>query len=211
MKYGEIPTTYGVRTGEDYRSSRRRIFLSRNRSSCATEQFHSDTSLEADHRRVPNNSKNWQWTTEVTSARDDRHLLGMAINDRTASSRQLAAHSNRYVLKVLQPEVITFLQGILGAIFQQDNVRQHVAKTVRDFCSAQHMQRLHWSVYSPGILRIEHLWNMVGRRLDRDSRPEASKDELLLRVQATLNSLPQAEIQNLFDSMPRRIAAYFET
>ncbi|GFS68606.1 transposable element Tcb2 transposase [Trichonephila clavipes] len=45
-----------------------------------------------------------QWTNEqettrktgtgrrkVTSARDDRHLLRMAVNDRTASSRQLAA------------------------------------------------------------------------------------------------------------------------
>ncbi|GFS48402.1 transposable element Tcb2 transposase [Trichonephila clavipes] len=28
----------------------------------------------------------------VTSARDDRHLFRMALNDRTASSRQLAAH-----------------------------------------------------------------------------------------------------------------------
>ncbi|PRD24948.1 UNVERIFIED_CONTAM: hypothetical protein NCL1_42335 [Trichonephila clavipes] len=31
--------------------------------------------------------------------------------------------------------------------------------------------------------------------------------QLLLRVQAIWNSLPQADIQNLFDSMPRRIAA----
>ncbi|GFU91167.1 uncharacterized protein TNCV_4924971 [Trichonephila clavipes] len=40
------------------------IFLSRNRSSCAVEQFHSDASLEALDRREPNNWKNWQWTTE---------------------------------------------------------------------------------------------------------------------------------------------------
>ncbi|GFX42897.1 transposable element Tc1 transposase [Trichonephila clavipes] len=76
---------------EDYRPSRRMIFLSHNRSSCAAEQFPSDASLEAMDRRAPNNSTNWQWTTKVTSARDDRHLLRMAVNDRTASSRQLAA------------------------------------------------------------------------------------------------------------------------
>ena len=43
---------------------RRKIFLSRNSSSCAAEQIHSDASLEAVYRREPNNLKNWQWTTE---------------------------------------------------------------------------------------------------------------------------------------------------
>ncbi|GFV16537.1 hypothetical protein TNCV_2468641 [Trichonephila clavipes] len=46
---------------------------------------------------------------------------------------------------------------------------------------------------------------LVGRRLAHDSRPAASKDEPLLRTQAIWNYLPQADIQNLFDSMPRRI------
>ncbi|GFX32515.1 hypothetical protein TNCV_2174331 [Trichonephila clavipes] len=41
----------------------------------------------------------------------------------------------------------------------------------------------------------------------RGSRPAASEDELLLRIQEMFNSLPQADIQNLFDSVSRRIAA----
>ena len=40
-----------------------------------------------------------------------------------------------------------------------------------------------------------------------DPRPTASKDKLWLRMQAIWNSLPQADIQNLFDSMPRLKAA----
>ena len=35
-----IPTTFGVWMGEDYRLSKRRIFLSLNSSSCAVEQFY---------------------------------------------------------------------------------------------------------------------------------------------------------------------------
>ncbi|GFW18726.1 transposable element Tc1 transposase [Trichonephila clavipes] len=54
---------------------------------------------------------------------------------------------------------------------------------------------------------IEHVWDWVGRHLARDLRPAASKDELLLRIQTIWNSLPQVDIQYLFDSMPRRIAA----
>ncbi|GFU86172.1 transposable element Tcb1 transposase [Trichonephila clavipes] len=46
---------------------------------------------------------------------------------------------NRCVRKVLQPEVFPFLQVIHGTIFQQNNAHPHVEKTVRDFCSAQHM------------------------------------------------------------------------
>ncbi|GFU63136.1 hypothetical protein TNCV_3150561 [Trichonephila clavipes] len=54
----------GERLVKYYWPSKRRIFLSRNRSSCSAEQFHSDTSLETVDRRAPNNSKKWQWTME---------------------------------------------------------------------------------------------------------------------------------------------------
>ncbi|GFV43294.1 hypothetical protein TNCV_9921 [Trichonephila clavipes] len=110
-----------------------------------------------------------QWTDEpqtlrktgkerqkMTSARDDRHLHRMAVNDHTAySSSNL--NSNRYAHEVLQLEVDPFLQGIPGAIFQQENARPHVAKFVRDFCPAQHMKLLPWSAYSPDMLPIEHV------------------------------------------------------
>ncbi|GFW25752.1 uncharacterized protein TNCV_1310131 [Trichonephila clavipes] len=63
------------------------------KSSCAAEQYHSDASLEAADRRAPNNSKQLgSGRRKVTAAHDDRHLLRMAVNDRTTSSRQLAAH-----------------------------------------------------------------------------------------------------------------------
>ncbi|GFX95078.1 transposable element Tc1 transposase [Trichonephila clavipes] len=99
------------------------------------------------------------------------------------------------------------IESIPGAIFQQDNAHPHVAKTVRDFCSAQHMQLLPWPAYSPDMSSIEHVWDLVGRRFARGLRPAASKDELLLRIHAIWKSIPHADIQNLFDSMPRRIAA----
>ncbi|GFX56888.1 transposable element Tcb2 transposase [Trichonephila clavipes] len=263
----------------------------------ARVQRNSDTSLEAGDRRAPNNSKTGSARRKVTSARDDRHLLRMAVNDRTASSRQLVycyrctnvgfvdvcctvdcmqgclytgspsrqtidgcvcnglmntepgkligtklsfqmnhvsicgTMMAAFVLDAMPvnaafqsalstPGVIVWgaisyhgrsnslqIEGILGAIFQQDNARPHGAKTVRDFSSAQHMQLLPWPAYSPDMSPIEHVWDFVGRCLIRDPHPAASKDELLLRIQAIWNSLPQADIQNLFDSMPCRIAA----
>ncbi|GFV52439.1 transposable element Tcb1 transposase [Trichonephila clavipes] len=73
------------------------------------------------------------------------------------------------------------------------------------------MEFLPWPAYSPDMSSIAHVWDLVGRRLVRDPHPAASKDELLLRIQAIWNSLPQADIQNLFVSLPRRIAALIAT
>ncbi|GFV55830.1 uncharacterized protein TNCV_3321191 [Trichonephila clavipes] len=53
----------------------------------------------------------------------------------------------------------------------------------RDFYSTKHMQHLPWPAFSLDISPIEHVWDLVGRRLARDPCPAASKDELLLRIQ----------------------------
>ncbi|GFW55002.1 transposable element Tcb2 transposase [Trichonephila clavipes] len=162
-------------------------------------------------------SKQWTdegWTARksgsgprnVTSARDDRRLV------RTASSRQLAAQRSTATVpdkrnEILQPQAIPFLQGLPGAVFQQDNPRPHVAKTVKSYLDSQQVQLLPWSAYSPDMSPIEHVWDIVGWRLARHLRPVASTDELWLRIQTIWNTLPQADIQNLFNSLPRRVAA----
>ncbi|GFX48442.1 transposable element Tc1 transposase [Trichonephila clavipes] len=46
-------------------------------------------------------------------------------------------NSTRYVNEVLQPQDIPFLQGLPGAVFQQDNARPHVAKTVKPYLDSQ--------------------------------------------------------------------------
>ncbi|PRD18896.1 UNVERIFIED_CONTAM: Transposable element Tcb2 transposase [Trichonephila clavipes] len=111
--------------------------------------------------------------------------------------------ANRYVREVLySPKSFPSFKASLELSFSL-----HVAKIVRDFCSAQHMQFLPWSAYSLDMSDIEHVWDLGGRRLTRDPRPTASKDELLLCMQTIWNSLPQANIQSLFDSLPRCIVA----
>ncbi|GFU77956.1 transposable element Tcb1 transposase [Trichonephila clavipes] len=74
--------------------------------------------------------------------------------------------------------------------------------------TAQHKQLLPWLAYLPDMSPIEHVRDLIGRHITRDPRPAASKDDLLLHIQAIWNCLLQTEIQNFFDSMPRRIATF---
>ena len=73
------------------------------------------------------------------------------------------------------------------------------------------MQLSPWPAYSPDMSPVEHLGYLFGRSLARDPRPVASKQELWLRIQAIRNSLLQANIQNQFDYILRRIAVLINT
>ncbi|KFM73731.1 Transposable element Tcb1 transposase, partial [Stegodyphus mimosarum] len=98
-------------------------------------------------------------------------------------------NSNRYIREVLQPEAVPFLQSLPGAVFQQDNARPHTARIVKSFFAAQQVQLLPWPACSPDMSPIEHVWDVIGRRLARDPRPVASADELWVDVFYFLNNL----------------------
>ena len=110
-------------------------------------------------------------------------------------------NSNRYISEVLQPQAVPFLQRLPGAVFQQDNDRPHIARTVQSFFATRQVQLLPWPAYSPDMSPIEHVWDFLA------PRPVASADELWVRIQIIWNALPRADIQNLFDFTPRRVAA----
>ncbi|GFU35407.1 transposable element Tcb1 transposase [Trichonephila clavipes] len=148
-------------------------------------------------------------TERGNERRDRRTRQDIGVHGSYATSPKEQNSSSK--VKKFIPEEAPFSYDISGAIFQQENARPHVAKTIRDFCSAQHMQLLLWPACSPDMSTIEYVWSLVGRHFSCHPCPASSKDELLLCIQAIWNSLPQADIQNLFDSMPRRIAALMAT
>ena len=52
------------------------------------------------------------------------------------------------------------------------------------------------------MLPIEHVWDMIGRRLIRQGPPAFTLDTLWTSVQILWRDIPQEDIQGLFDSMP---------
>ncbi|GFS58259.1 transposable element Tcb2 transposase [Trichonephila clavipes] len=105
--------------------------------------------------------------------------------------------AQRYVLDILQPHVLPLMPG---AIFQQDNARPHTAKMSQDYIRT--VTILPWPARSPDLSPIKHIWDHLGRRVEQPT----SLNELVARLQQIENEMFQ-DIQNLYTSMPYRIAS----
>ncbi|GFV14577.1 transposable element Tcb2 transposase [Trichonephila clavipes] len=69
----------------------------------------------------------------------------------------------RCVDDILRNHVGPFLNGLPGAIFQQDNARPHTARVAQDFL--RHFQTLSWPARSPDLSPVEHVWDQLKRQM----------------------------------------------
>ncbi|UYV84070.1 hypothetical protein LAZ67_X001061, partial [Cordylochernes scorpioides] len=112
--------------------------------------------------------------------------------------------AQRYVDDVLRPVTLPYLQRVPNALYQQDNARPHTARISQQ--ALQDVQMLPWLPYSPDLSPIEHVWDIIGRRLHALPQPR-SEDELWQMVEREWRAIPQDAIRTLIDSLPRRVAA----
>ncbi|UYV83652.1 hypothetical protein LAZ67_23001896 [Cordylochernes scorpioides] len=112
--------------------------------------------------------------------------------------------AQRYVDDVLRPVTLPYLQGVPNALYQQDNARPHTARISQQ--ALQDVQMLPWPPYSPDLSPIEHVWDIIVRRLHALPQPR-SEDELWQMVEREWRASPQDAIRTLIDSLPRRVAA----
>ncbi|GFU83263.1 transposable element Tcb1 transposase [Trichonephila clavipes] len=107
----------------------------------------------------------------------------------------------RYVHDILQPHVLSLMQRLSGAIFQQDNARPHTASASQDGLCI--VATLPWPARSPDLCPIEHIWDHLRWRVGHLT----SLNELEARLQRIWNEMSQDIIHNLCASMPDRIAS----
>ncbi|GFY27458.1 transposable element Tcb2 transposase [Trichonephila clavipes] len=94
-----------------------------------------------------------------------------------------------------------FLNGLSGAIFQQDNARPHTARVGQDFL--RDFQTLPWSARSPDLSPVEQVWDHLKQQMPSCH----SVHDLELDVQDLWAYLSQDNIRCLINSMPDRVAA----
>ncbi|UYV77027.1 hypothetical protein LAZ67_14002920 [Cordylochernes scorpioides] len=102
--------------------------------------------------------------------------------------------AQRYVDDVLRPVTLPYLQGVPNALYQQDNARPHTARISQQ--ALQDVQMLPWPPYSPDLSPIEHVWDIIGRRLQALPQPR-SEDELW-QMEEMIDGAPINEEQTKF-------------
>jgi len=113
----------------------------------------------------------------------------------------------RYVDEIL-PTVAEWFQRHPGLLLQQDNARPHTARVSMQYLQQHNIPVLPWPARSPDLSPIEHLWDVLGRRIREEyEEPAATLDQLAQWLTDQWNQVPQAEIAKLTSSMPRRVQA----
>ena len=115
---------------------------------------------------------------------------------------RMNARTNRD--NVLEPIVRPFAGAVSqNFILMQDNARPHTARICLD---NEGIAVLDWPARSPDLNPIEHLWDMLYRRVSRGNNPPEDVTELRNRLIQEWQEIPQNDVRELIQSMSRRCA-----
>ncbi|CAH1975755.1 unnamed protein product [Acanthoscelides obtectus] len=114
-------------------------------------------------------------------------------------------NAQRYIHEVLEPHLFPYVDTLADPTFQQDNARPHVARVTIDFFQHNDFTLLPWPPRSPGLSPIEHVWDMMGRRLLNLQRLPQTLEALREQLVVAWNEIPQEDIDHLIRRMPRRV------
>ncbi|XP_008284192.1 enhancer of polycomb homolog 2 [Stegastes partitus] len=85
--------------------------------------------------------------------------------------------------------------------FQHDDAQPHAARICMEFLQTEDTEVLDWPAYSPDMSPVEHLWDVLDRRVwDRVPVP-GDVDQLRVALQEEWSNIPGATTDNLINSM----------
>ena len=116
----------------------------------------------------------------------------------------------RYRDEILRPHLLPILNR-QRELFQQDNARPHTARVTRDFLTNENVTVLPWPSKSPDLNPIEHLWDVLDRRVRQRNPAPQTLQQLAIALEAEWTAIPQQQIQRLIRSMPRWCRAVLDS
>ncbi|GFU66829.1 transposable element Tc3 transposase [Trichonephila clavipes] len=107
---------------------------------------------------------------------------------------------------VILEEHVRLFWGAMGAefLFMDDNARLYRANIVDECLQSEDITRMHWPAYSLDLNPIEHVWDMLGRRIAARQPNPTCLPELRRALLDECCNIPQDQIDNLILSMPKR-------
>ena len=115
--------------------------------------------------------------------RNNAHLVSRTLGIPQATSTVLPAHF----------------------VFQHDNVPAHRSWMTSQLLEDLDIRLLSWPLCSSDLNLIEHVWDVLGRRMPH--REYRNLSELFSALNEEWDNFPQEDLDNLISSMPRRVGA----
>ncbi|GFX62312.1 transposable element Tc3 transposase [Trichonephila clavipes] len=134
---------------------------------------------------------------------------GIILGFRTDLHVQSVAMTGHIFRDVILEQHARLFRGAMGAefLFMDDNALPHRANIVDECLQSEDITRMDWPAYSPDLNPIEHVWDMLGRRIAARQPPSTCLPELRRALLDEWCNIPQDQIDNLILSMPRRCKA----
>lgn len=114
---------------------------------------------------------------------------------------------------LLEQCALPFARQRLGNHFyyQDDNAPPHRSGAVKAFLAQEGIQCLPWPAQSPDLNVIEHMWDELGRRIQKRDPPPNTLQQLRGALKEEWDAIPQAYVRKLVRSMPDRVKAVLKS
>ncbi|KFM72212.1 Transposable element Tcb1 transposase, partial [Stegodyphus mimosarum] len=130
---------------------------------------------------------------------------GIILGSRSDLHVQIGTMTSQIYRDVTQEQHVRLLRGAMGAqfVFMDDNARPHRANIVSECPQSEDITRMDWPAFSPDLNPVEHVWDMLGRRVAARQPPPTCLSEIRRALLFEWCNIPQDQIDNLILGMPR--------
>jgi transposase len=120
---------------------------------------------------------------------------------------------DQYIRDVLQPVVVPHFDNHPLAtrhVYMNDNARPHRSRAVTAYLQSEAMTSVPWPAMSPDLNHIEHIWDMLDRRVQAREPPVQNIRQLKAALHREWQHLSQQDIRRLTGGMRCRVEAVIQ-